>query len=131
MNFGSYQDASISQAISTLAGSTYEISFYLGNYFTLPGAPDNDFTASFGATKIFGDMNAPLGPYQLYSATVQATGASTLLTFSGFNLPDFTGLDDVSVVPAAVTPEPSSWLLLASGFSFIYCGFKKRVRKFV
>lgn len=71
------------------------------------------FSATFDGVAVFSNTNMALQNYGLVTVSGIASGSSTVLSFSGFNVPDSTGLDDVSVV--ATVPEPSSLMLLGSG----------------
>ena len=71
------------------------------------------FSAIFDGVAVCSNTNMALQNYGLVTVSGIASGSSTVLSFSGFNVPDSTGLDDVSVV--ATVPEPSSLMLLGSG----------------
>jgi hypothetical protein len=83
MNFGSLSSASLSQILATVAGDTYSVSFYLGDFSTQGNGPANSFQVDFGGTTIFSETNFPLGPYALINETVEATSNSTVLSFQG------------------------------------------------
>ncbi len=115
MNFGSLTSASLSQTLATVAGDTYSVRFYLGDFLTQGNGPDNSFQVAFGGTTIFSETNFPLGSYALINETVEATSNSTVLSFQGFDVPNSIGLDDVSVSTASTVPEPSTFALLGAG----------------
>jgi len=133
---GGTSGGSLSQALSTTAGDTYNVTFYVGlNDFGLGTDPNAIFDATFGTNDLLvgasgliaqGLTGADVGPavgfsgYEMFTidGVAPSSGGSTTLTFSGST----TGgdgqwyLDDVDVeaVPPVNTaaPEPSSLLLL-------------------
>jgi len=107
--------ASISQALATVAGTRYTLSFDLAND-TGGSSAANAFSAAIGGDALLtfdllGDQD-----YGHYSASFTATGASTLLTLSGYNDVSYVEIDNVSVLATAV-PEPASALLYLAGFA--------------
>jgi len=104
---GSYDDT-ILQTISTVAGDTYTISFWL----SVAGGGNNDFQAYFGSTNLLSLTNVAAFGWTYYTYNVVATSTSTVLSFSGRNPPVWTYLDDVSVVdntsPPATTASTAS-----------------------
>src|SRR6185369_3022872 len=100
--------ATLTQTISTVAGHTYTIDFWLTNWF---GSSNSFSTLWNGATiatltNIAGTSNI----YTEYTYQVVATGSSTALTFSGTQAQATGGwlLDNVSVVGVASSTETSS-----------------------
>ena len=72
-------------------------------------------------------MDQPLTPSsQLYSFDVTATGSSSVLDLKGWNAPGVEAVDDVSVT--RVTPEPASFVLMATGLTGL-AGLARRRRK--
>ena len=113
----------LSQTIATTAGSSYLISFDLRN----GGAGSNFFQAIFGGMQLFSATNASIFGFTHYSATATASGASTALTFSFQNDPDYFRLDNVSVISLTrAVPEPATWMLLLLGFGAIGVSFRRR-----
>lgn len=99
----------IAQAITTSAGTTYRISFYLVNN----RSDNNAFSADFGGVSLVSLTNAAVFGYTNYTADVVATGASTLLTFTGWNKDGTFSLDDVEVTARlAAVPEPATLALV-------------------
>lgn len=112
----------ISQSIPTEAGLTYHVEFWLG----LPpngGAP-SFFEAEFGGTSLLSLTDPAVFGYSLFSGNVVASGASTSLAFSSYNVPWGFVLDDVSVtlvteqsVPEASTAVALAFLAGVTGFT--------------
>jgi hypothetical protein len=108
----------LSQMITTVPGTTYLVSFYLAN----AGQPHDTFLASFGGQTVLSLTDAPAFDYTLYSMTVTAKSAQTLLAFTGEQDPAEFGLDDISVeaqsAPAPVTGGGLASIgLVAAGFA--------------
>jgi len=96
----------ISQLLSTVAGTSYLIQFS----FSADGSIPSSFLATFGGTTLFSLNNPPASGFHTLTATVTATGSSTLLGFNFRDDPGFLLLDAVSVTSV---PEPASLALLA------------------
>lgn len=108
----------LSQTLTTVAGDTYTISFYLAQELFGPGTVQNSALVTFGGTTIESLSNVPVEGYTLFTGTALASSGSTILSLTfGNDVGEFL-LDDVVVsTPAATTtvPEPSSWLLFFTG----------------
>jgi hypothetical protein len=107
-------DGTLSQTLTTTPGTEYAVTWYLGS----DGQTPNDFTATWGTTQLFTQTDIPStnSTYTEFTRSVVASAATTTLTFSFRNDPDFLALDDVSVTAAATTvPEPGLYLLLGAG----------------
>lgn len=117
--------AGISQALATVVGRTYEVSFLFRHGVGTATAPSYAFAATFandGPSDLLIDYQNRLPTYDfadwtLYRARVVAVAASTDLSFE-FSDPRPTAwdLDDVSVV---AVPEPASWALMIGGFGLV------------
>jgi hypothetical protein len=84
----------IFQNITTVPGQTYQLIFYLRNMQT-----PNMFRVSWGGAVVYSCDNCPNFPYMgIGIYPLMATGTSTELRFSFFNVPDFFYLDDVIVL---------------------------------
>lgn len=122
--------SSISQSLSTVAGQSYEISFYLQNGVS----GTNSFDVFFGGGPAAISYDS-LGqtPWTRLSFSTIATAADTLLQFSFRNDPSLFYLDDVSVTsaglggPVSAAPEPESWAMMIVGFGLV--GFALRTSK--
>ena len=102
----------LSQSLTTVAGGTYSVSFFLEQDTTPNTGYTHAFDATFGGTTMLNltpTVTVPgiVGSFQKYTYTETAAGTSTALTFSFENDDSYWSLDDVSVVAvAAATPEP-------------------------
>jgi flagellin len=109
-NFGAVgtTDDVLSQTLATTVGVTYTLSYWLSHDST---NSENDFSASWGGVTIPGSVlvNSASFPYTLFTFSVTATSSSTVLAFSGREVPAWFGLDDVSVVSSV--PEPSTFAI--------------------
>jgi hypothetical protein len=84
----------ITQTLSTTAGQTYSLTYYISNSMT-----PNHFTVIWDGMIVSDDTDIPDFPYM--SVTVDGLTASadgTDLTFGFYNVPSYILLDDVSVV---------------------------------
>lgn len=104
------QQSYLYQDLSTVAGTTYALSF---DYNPDGGTP-NDLEVLFGSTVVANLVNAP-NTTLTYTYSVLATGSTTRLEFLGRQDPSFNFLDNVSATGAAgITPEPSTFVLVGS-----------------
>jgi hypothetical protein len=110
VSFGGLAGDTLSQSIATVAGDSYDFSFWLEDGAS---APDS-FTASFGADEVLDLVNPGGFGYTLEDFTVTATGTTTTIAFAASPNFAFWYLDDVSVTQtASPVPEPASLALLA------------------
>jgi hypothetical protein len=120
-NVGS--DAILSQTLATVAGTTYDISFW----FHSNGATPNDISLAFGGTTIFSRTNTEPGDWTEFSLLGTATSNSTSLVFGLRNDPSFSGLDDISVNAVGAVPESSTWAMMILGFAGIgFMAYRRR-----
>jgi PEP-CTERM motif-containing protein len=113
----------IYQNLATTAGTIYDVNFWVD---ASRGDGSNQFVANWGGVNFFSLPGVVLGGYINYDFLLPATSTSTQLEFGGQNAPDYTYLDDITVVPAT-TPEPSSIFLFASGLIAIGGSIKRRI----
>ncbi len=123
---------SLSQALTTVAGQSYTLSFWLANDVTSSldgGVVGNSFRVLFGGVQVFALTNqSAFGYTQFTISNLVATGATSALEFVYNHDTDFWRLDDISVEAQGV-PEAFStiWLALpALGLVYFSRG---RVRK--
>ena len=115
----------ITQNLSTTAGGTYDLEFWLR---AAAGTP-NRFQASWNGAIVFFLDNTPALPYTLFTVPgLTASTASTPLQFGFRHDPSFFLFDDVSVVgaAAAAVPGPSSLLLIGSGLAGLAIWWRRR-----
>ena len=92
-------DSAIDQTLSTVAGDTYQVQFWLAD----DGTP-SDFSASFGGHTLLSLVNSAAQNYTEYTFDVSATGTSSDLDFAARNDPAYWHLDDISVVDVTGVP---------------------------
>jgi len=104
--------ATVYQTLGTADGQAYNLDFWL-QVATGAGYNPNSFQVDINGNILLPTQQISNNPWQEFSYNF--TGSATdVLTFTGYNDPGGTELDDVSVT--SVTPEPASLMLLATGF---------------
>lgn len=104
---------SVSQTLSTIAGQSYTLSFWLAS----DGLTPNLFKVLWDGSTLSDQTNIPAQGYLEQTYSVQGTGTDTLMFYGGDG-PGYLSLDDVSVIGSAV-PEPASFTLLTLGIASI------------
>ena len=129
-NFGGITSGAydgISQTLSTVAGTSYNVSFWLMNDNT----PPSSFQAYWGGNQILTIDQANPFSYTQYTFTETATSNSTALLFQGYQVPGYFYLDDVSVTPTtSAVPEPSTLAMagVAGLAGLAYSLLRRRLR---
>jgi len=125
-NSGTQGYAGISQGFKDTAGMVYTFSFALFN--PAQGANVN-LQAFWDGKSVFDTVDALIRPYQVYSFQVLGTGDDTI-SFKAMNGPSYYYLDSMSVSreEVAVTPEPSSLMLMGSGLACLLLKLRRRLR---
>lgn len=109
----------LTQTLSTSAGGTYQLSFWLKTGYD---HTDADFMVFWNGSLIYDDPpgadEAHQFPYtQINIAALVATGTTATLTFAGYNTLGADYIDNLSLseaVPSEV-PEVSTWILTGLG----------------
>ncbi|HWJ58855.1 MAG TPA: carbohydrate binding domain-containing protein [Sphingomicrobium sp.] len=117
----------LTQMLNTVAGQSYNISFWLQN----DGGTPNSFQAFFGGNPILLNLNDS-GAFDYFNFTFTATGdAPTALEFVFQQDPAFWHLDDVSVIGDAgpALPEPGTWMTMLLGFGVLGMAMRFRRRR--
>lgn len=105
----------ISQALATIAGHQYAVSFKLGNDGGTPTAAQ----IAFGGDTLLSEANAPGHGYIPFSFNAIATSASSVLSFEFQQQPGYYYLDSISVTDlgqGGAVPEPVAWRMMILGF---------------
>jgi hypothetical protein len=115
----------LSQWLNTVAGASYNVSFWLAN----DGGTPNSFQASFGSDPILLSLSNS-GGFSYFDFSFTATGSSpTLLSFTYQQNPAYWHLDDVSVQgPVGGVPEPATWAMMLLGFGAMGISLRRRAR---
>ena len=113
-------DGTLSQTLSTSAGTDYTVAFYLASV----GDSSTDFSAYWDGTQLL-SLTDPTsdGAYTLYTYSVVGTGSDTIL-FDFRDDPAYMALDDMSV-SSSITPEPGTLSLLLLGLGVTMLGYRR------
>ena len=105
----STSDGFIDQTLPTVAGTAYDVSFWLENDDT---SSTNRFGASFGSVTLVPEAIQGAFGYTQFTFTSVIPGANADLHFIFYNPPSYFYLDDVCVTPSggggSPTPTPSA-----------------------
>ena len=110
----------LSQTIATIAGTAYNLSFFLTD---AASSFNNTFTVSFGgfSRTITGDTTGAAYVQEVFVVPGSAiTSTSSILAFQGINDNSDWNLDDVSITAVSTAiPEPSSAPLFVAGLALV------------
>lgn len=121
-------NAGVRQSFSTVAGQTYDVSFWLGGY--APFGPTVVLTATAGATTQTFTLNpGNANTWVQHQFSFVATGSSSTLSLRSIQQGNnyYTGLDNVSVT--AAVPEPETYALMLAGLALVAGQAKRRQRR--
>jgi hypothetical protein len=109
--------AGVSQAIATIPGAVYALTFDLGssNFW---GRPDSLTASAAAASHTFASPSTGTNnDWTHESMQFTATGATTTVLLQGASGFNYIGLDnvDVELVSLPAVPEPETWALLLGG----------------
>lgn len=103
----------LDQTLITSPGATYTISFWLAQSPAAPAPYINSFTASFGGTTLYSQVNVTNSGFTQYNFLSTASSTSSTLEFGFRNDTGFFSLDDISVTASGTNaPEPATTLLV-------------------
>ena len=113
---------SLSQALTTTAGSSYTLAFSLANDSTAAGG---EFDVFWNGVSVFSLTSTTPFSYVTYTLdNLLATGPATTLDFRYRNDDDFFRLDDVSV---GAIPEASTAALTLLGFGLLGSAARRKL----
>jgi hypothetical protein len=122
--FGPETPVTLAQPLSTAAGGSYQVSFWLS---LQDSAQPNSFSWSWnGVTQTPSFSNATGFGYQEFTALVTAGGPSSTLSFSFTDPQSFWLLDDVSVSAVTAVPEPATALMTGLGLISLVLSRRRR-----
>jgi hypothetical protein len=127
-----------SSTFADTAGKTYNFSFYLYGDTGAPGSSSFEalvdgtaVTLSEGGSVVGTAFDDTTAAYELFTTSFVGTGGSAnTVSFDFFDSTGTNGylfLDDVTVVPAAVAPEPSTLALLLIGSLGLFAIARRRL----
>ena len=126
---GDFSPRTLSQALSTISGERYDISFWMANCPDRAECKPNGMKVEFGGqTLLPSQAFDSFGWTQFVFSNILATSNSSTLSFSGYNTPAFFMLDDISVAQAALpsVPEPGTLMLVGLAGALGLAGGRRR-----
>ncbi|MFT5535102.1 MAG: hypothetical protein ACI8WM_002323 [Burkholderiaceae bacterium] len=122
---GTTVPVSLSQSISTVAGTFYDLSFQARG-LTAPEPVNNYLNVVFGTT-LFSPVNFTTGTFTtyLYKGLQAGVGSNTLLTFTASSAESFIHFDNVAIQVSAV-PEPETYAMMLLGLGLIGYSIQRR-----
>jgi hypothetical protein len=126
---GPTEDGFLVQSLSTVAGETYTLDFWLAS-LSNPGIDIlNGFHVSWNGTEIFSATDMSVFDFTQYTFSgLVASASETTLTVGGFyNQPSYFALDDVSVSSSSSVPEPASALPVGGALLLLATWVRKRI----
>lgn len=117
---------SVSQSLTTVAGQTYSLSFWTKVNGALNDVP-NHLTVSFNSTTLLSQQISDT-TWQHMVFNVTALGRDQLV-FAANNIYGGTEIDDVSLTRVAVTPEPRTSVLLATGLVWLVPALRRKKKQ--
>ncbi len=109
--------AGVTQTIATVAGTSYTLSFDIGNSVNYNyGSNDSLLVSAGDLSQIVGTtQNASASSWDHVSLSFIAQGSSTDVAFTGQDAVWYIGLDNVEVT--AAVPEPQAYAMLLGGLA--------------
>ena len=129
MVMGDFSPRTLSQALSTISGERYDISFWMANCPDRAECKPNGIKVEFGGqTLLPSQAFDSFGWTQFVFSNILATSNSSTLSFSGYNTPAFFMLDDISVAQSALpsVPEPGTLMLVGLAGALGLAGGRRR-----
>jgi hypothetical protein len=122
VGFGAAYLSNLSQSLSTVTGTTYDVSFWLNRN----GHSPNEVSLAWGGTKIFDQSNILASGWTQYSFIETASSNSTSLVFGLEQVSGYSGLDYINVT---AVPEPSTWAMMLLGFAVVgFAAYRRKSR---
>jgi subtilase family serine protease len=98
---GDVKLATLSQTLVTVAGQSYQVSFWFDNPSSGSG---QQFLVNWNGGEVYYTTNPPASGWTQLTGTLTATSTRTVLQFGAENVPNYFGFDDVVVTPI---PNPA------------------------
>ena len=102
----------VSQTVSTVAGDTYDVSYYF-KITNTSQSPDNSFDVTFGGQTLGSGTDSFFPNYAELIEPVTASGPSSTIDFTGTSSGGNIFVSNVVVTDEGVVPEPSTVAVLS------------------